>query len=68
LVGKSRNLKAKVNVLLTNNKYKSIRDLYKEMSELKWVYQPRSSVVNDDNDELLAYSHNILNRLKNYFP
>jgi hypothetical protein len=29
--------------------------------------QPRSSLVKDENGDLLADSHNILNRWKNYF-
>jgi hypothetical protein len=30
-------------------------------------YQPRSTLVKDGNGDLLADSHNILNRWKNYF-
>jgi hypothetical protein len=29
-------------------------------------YQPRSNLVKDENGDLLADSHNILNRWKNY--
>jgi hypothetical protein len=30
-------------------------------------YQPRTNLVKHENGDLLADSHNILNRLKNYF-
>jgi hypothetical protein len=35
---------------------------------LKGGYQPRNNLVKDENGDLLADSHNILNRCKNYFP
>jgi hypothetical protein len=31
-----------------------------------WCYQPRSNLVKDENGDLLADSHNIFNRWKNY--
>jgi hypothetical protein len=34
---------------------------------LRGGYQPRKNLVNDENGDLLADSHNILNRWKNYF-
>jgi hypothetical protein len=34
---------------------------------LRGGYQPRSNFVEDENGDLLADSHNILNRWKNYF-
>jgi len=30
-------------------------------------YQPRTNLVKDENGDLIADSHNILNRWKNYF-
>jgi hypothetical protein len=39
---------------------------YRGISGFKRGYQPRSSFVKDENGELLADSHNILNRWKNY--
>jgi hypothetical protein len=30
-------------------------------------YQPRTNIVKDENGDLLAHSHNIFNRQKNYF-
>jgi hypothetical protein len=46
---------------------KNIRDLYRGINKCKRGYQPRSNFVKDDNGDLLADSHNILNILKNYF-
>jgi hypothetical protein len=58
-------LKDKINELATNSKNKNMRDLYRGVNELKRGYQPRNNLVKDEN--LLADSHNILNRWKNYF-
>jgi hypothetical protein len=56
-------LKEKINELATNSKNKNIRGI----NEFKRSYQPRNSLVKDKNGDLLADSHNILNRWKNYF-
>jgi hypothetical protein len=37
------------------------------MNEFQRSYQPRNNLVNDENGDLLADSHNILNMWKNYF-
>jgi hypothetical protein len=58
-------LKDKINELATNNKTKNIRDLYRGINEFKRSYQSRNNLVKDDNDDMLADSHNILNRWKN---
>jgi hypothetical protein len=50
----------------TNSKSKNIRDLYREIKELKRGHQPRSNLVKENGD-LLTDVHNILNRWKNYF-
>jgi hypothetical protein len=60
-------LKDKINELATNNKKKNIRDLCRRINEFKRGYQPRNNLVKDENGDLLADSHNILNRWKNYF-
>jgi hypothetical protein len=61
-------LKDKINELATNSKNKNIRDLYRGINEFKRSsYQPRNNLVKDENGDLLADSHNILNRWKNYF-
>jgi hypothetical protein len=45
---------------------KNIRDLYRRINDFKKGYQPRSNLVKDENGDLLADSHNILNRWKYY--
>jgi hypothetical protein len=45
-----------------NSKNKNIRDLYRGINEFKRGYQPRNNIVNNENGDLLADSHNILNR------
>jgi hypothetical protein len=46
---------------------KNIRGLHRGINEFKKGYQHRSNLVKDENGDLLADSHNILNRWKNYF-
>jgi hypothetical protein len=58
-------LKDKINELATNSKNKNIRDLYSGVNEFKRGYQPRNNLVKDEKGDLLADSHNILNRWKN---
>jgi hypothetical protein len=60
-------LKDKINELATNSKNKNIRDLYRGINKFKRGYQPSNNSVKEENGDLLADSHNILNRLKNYF-
>jgi hypothetical protein len=50
-----------------NSKNKNITRLYRGINEFKRCYHPRSKLVKDENGILLADSHNILNRWKNYF-
>jgi hypothetical protein len=59
--------KDKINELTTNSKDKNIRDLCRGLNEFKRGYQPRSNLLKDEDGDLLADSHNILNRWKNYF-
>jgi hypothetical protein len=59
--------KNKINELATNSKNKNIKNLYRGRNEFKRGYQPRNNLVKDENGDLLAVSHNILNRCKNYF-
>jgi hypothetical protein len=59
-------LKHKINKLATHSKNKIIRNLYTEIIEFKKGYQPSTNLVKDENGGLLADSHNILNRWKNY--
>jgi hypothetical protein len=55
------NLKDKTDEIATNSKNKNIRDWYRRINEFKRCYQPSSNLVKDENDDLLADSHNILN-------
>jgi hypothetical protein len=64
---KKKYLKDKINELGTKSKSKNLRDLYRGINEFKRGYQPRSNLMKDENGDLLAGSHNILNRWKNYF-
>jgi hypothetical protein len=60
-------LKNKINVLETNSKNKNIRYLYRGINEFRKGYQPRTNMVKEPNGDLLADSHSILDRWKNYF-
>jgi hypothetical protein len=60
-------LKDRMNELATNSKNKNIRHLYTGINEFNMGYQPRNNLVKDENGDLLADSHYILNRWKNYF-
>jgi hypothetical protein len=64
---KKEYLKAKINELETNNKNKNIRDLYRRINDFKKCYQPRTNVVKDEKGDLVAESHSILARWRNYF-
>jgi hypothetical protein len=64
---KKEYLKNKSNELAKNSKNKNNRDLYREVNEFKKGYQPRSNLVKNENGDLFADTHIILNRWKNYF-
>jgi hypothetical protein len=49
-----------------NSKNKNISNLHRGINEFERGYYPRSDLVKDENGDLLANLHNILNRLKNY--
>jgi hypothetical protein len=62
-------LKDKINQLATNSKNKNIIYIYisRGINEFKRGYQARNNLVKNGNGDLLADSHNILNRWKKYF-
>jgi hypothetical protein len=60
-------LKDKLKEFSTNGKNKNIRDLYRGINEFKMGYQPRSNLVNYENSDFLADSHNIVNKCNNSF-
>src|SRR5215469_9436271 len=60
-------LKAKIEELETNSKINNIRDLYRGINYFKKGYQPRTIIVKDEKGELVADSHSIMARWRNYF-
>jgi len=60
-------LKAKIEELETISKIKNIRDLHRDINDIKKGYHPRTNIVKDDKGDLVADSHSILARCKNYF-
>ena len=60
-------LKAKIEELETNSKIKNIRDLYRGINDFKKCYQPRTNIVKDEKGDLVADTHSILARWRNYF-
>jgi hypothetical protein len=53
--------------LETNSKINNIRDLYRCISDFRKGYQPRTIIVNDEKGDVIADSHSIMARWKNYF-
>ena len=60
-------LRAKIEELETNSKIQNIRGLYKGISDFKKGYQPRCNIVTDEKGDLVADSHGIVARWRNYF-
>jgi hypothetical protein len=60
-------LKAKIEELETNSKISNIRDLYRGINNIKKGYQPRTRIVKNEKGDLVADSHNIMARWRNYF-
>jgi hypothetical protein len=60
-------LKDKVSELQTNNKNKNIRDLYRGVNEFRKGYQSRINIIKDENGNLFADPHCVLNRWENFF-
>jgi hypothetical protein len=44
-----------------------IKDLYRGRNDFKTGYQPRTNLVKDENGDMLADPHNIMNRWKKYY-
>ena len=60
-------VKAKIEELETNSKINNIRDLYRSINDFKKGYKPRTVIVKDEKGDLVADSHTIMTRWKNYF-
>ena len=54
--------KGKVKELETNSKIKNVRDFYRDISDFKKGYQPRTIIVKNEKGELVADTHSILAR------
>ena len=60
-------MRAKIEELETNSKINNIRDLYGGINDMKKGYQPRTRLVKDEKGDLVADSHSIMARWRNYF-
>jgi hypothetical protein len=60
-------LKAKIDELETNSKINNLRDLHRGINDFKKGYQPRAVIVKDEKGDLVADSHSIMARWRNYF-
>ena len=60
-------LRAEIEELETNNKIKNIRDLYRGIIDFKKRYQPTCNIVKDEKVDLVADTHSIVARWRNYF-
>ena len=60
-------MKGKIEELETKSKINNIRDLYKGINDVKKGYQPRTGIVKDAKGDLVADSHSIMARWRNYF-
>ena len=60
-------MEGKINTLETNSMNENIRYSYWSMNEFKKSYQPTNNLVKGDKGNLVADSHSILKRWKNYF-
>jgi len=60
-------LKVKIEELEINSKINMVRDLYRGINDFKKGYQPRTKIVKDEKGDLVAYTHSIMARWRNYF-
>jgi len=60
-------MRAKIEELETNSKIQNIRDLYRGINDFKKRYQPRCNIVKDEKGDLVADSHGIVARWRNFF-
>jgi len=64
---KNAYLRDKIEELETNSKIQNIRDLYRGINDFKNGYQSRCNIVKDEKGDLVADSHSIVARWRNYF-
>jgi len=60
-------LKGKIEELETDSKINNISDLYRGINDVKKGYQPRTGIVKDEEGDMVADSHSIMARWRNYF-
>jgi hypothetical protein len=60
-------LKVKIEELEINSKNNNVRDLYRGINDFKKGYQPRTTIQKDEKEDLVADSHSIMARWRNYF-
>jgi len=60
-------LRAKIEELETNSKIQNIRGLYRCINDFKKGYHSRCNIVKDEKGDLVADSHSIVARWRNYF-
>ena len=61
-------MRAKIKERETNSKIKNIRNLYRGISDFKKGYQPRCNIAKDEKSDLVADSHSIVARWRNFLP
>jgi hypothetical protein len=66
-IKKKEYLKAEIDKHETNSKIKIIRNLYRDISDFKKGYQPRTNIVKDEKGDMVTDSHRTLARLRNHF-
>ena len=66
-IKKKAYLKAKIEELEANSKINNIRDLHRGINDFKKGYQPRAIIVKDEKGDLVADSHSIMAKWRNYF-
>jgi len=64
---KKEYLRAKIEELEANSKINNIRDSYRGINDFKKGYQPRCNIVKDEKVDLVADTHSIVARWRNYF-
>jgi len=60
-------LRARILEPETNSRNKNIRDLYSGINDFKKGHQPRCNIAKDEKGDLVADSHIIVARWRNYF-
>ena len=60
-------LRATIKELETNSKINIIRNLYRGINDMKKGYQPRTRIVKYEKGDVVADSHSIVARWRNYF-